>query len=361
MQEEKGEWPEGVKVRADLAALVSESYSESLSLQADCRKDAAALFHILWRSGPLVRKLSCAASCLLEDHEACGTRLNGACGDSEWLRLASALHEADKAQAQRAHRHFVEHAVKNRRVANGASGANGEGIGGGAGGAINSWWNSSHMPHAASFSHAHADQSLGWLPSHNKLEAKENKPTVKDERSSAHILGLHLTAEVRGNMDTDANGQATLGAREQTGMDDEDAEQEDADEAQQRAADIAEIAHVVSDIALADEAHHARQMPRSPSDALPGAAPTSPSLALRTHEASVAPHAAPNRGRESTPARHGRRQGTVQSLQCHKVDMRLQLNSLHPPRLSAAPHARLGSLSERLLRPGLYPPPLAPR
>ncbi len=284
-------------------------------------------------------------------------RLRGACnGDSEWLRLASALHEADKAKAQRQHRHLIEHTVKVRRVASGGAGA-----------AINSRWHS-HQPHAASFSPAHAAQSLGLLPPQNTLEAKDNKLKVMEERSSAHILRLNLNPEVLGDTDTDARGQATRGALEQT--DAEDAEQEDTEEAEQRAADIAQIAHVVSHIALAEEAHDAHLKPPSPRPPLPLPGPTSPSPARRMHEASVAPNAAPEGGRESTRrasprSRHAQRQGTVQlsqqSLQCHKVHMRLQLDSLPHPRLSAAPHARLGSLSERLLRPGPYPPPLPRR
>ena len=65
MQEERGDWPEdGVRALPNLAQQMTERYADSL--EADCRKDAAALFQVLWRSVPLARKLSTASiSCLL--------------------------------------------------------------------------------------------------------------------------------------------------------------------------------------------------------------------------------------------------------------------------------------------------------
>lgn len=57
MQDEKGDWPaDGVRTLPDFAQQMTERYADSL--EADCRKDAAALFQLLWRSVPVARQLS---------------------------------------------------------------------------------------------------------------------------------------------------------------------------------------------------------------------------------------------------------------------------------------------------------------
>ena len=139
-----------------------------------------------------------------------------------------------------------------------------------------------------------------------------------------------------------------------------EAEGEDLEESMERAADILVIGNVVSDIAGASDIASARSTPEPPlkCNAAPGSTRTGVAQSPRSH-----PLPALDKEKEPMVARRERGLGlknfesVMKKIQpecdTKKHAMTFQLHSFLPSPPHTVHHPRLGSLSERLFRPGL--------
>ena len=271
---------------------------------------------------------------------------------SEWLRLASALHQAEK-EAKLHHEQKVQH-------------------------------DHQHLSDKRQMMRQHAfppqappvpvcvraPQARGspcfksrpllpppqsWLaPGSLALHGKQS---VSDERVSskmtdgldASLPAYHLTTHC-----LPMTGALTA-ARDTNVGHGMEAEGEDLEKSMERAADILVMGNVVSDIAGASDIASARSTPEPPlkCNAAPGSTRTGVAQSPRSH-----PLPAPEKKKEPivTRARRGRAlkhfESAMKSIQLEKHSM------TSPPH---TPHRLcLGSLSERLVRPGLCPSPPGP-
>jgi hypothetical protein len=192
--------------------------------------------------------------------------------------------------------------------------------------------------------------SQSWLARGSlALHGKQN---VSNERVSAKITdGLdaslplyHLTTHC-----LPMTGALTA-ARDTNGGHGMEAEGEDLEESLEPAADILVIGNVVSDIAGASDIASARSTPEPPlkCNAAPGSTRTGVAQSPRSN-----PLLAPEKEKEPTRARRGRGLG-LKHFESAMKNIQLEKHSMTSP--PHTPHRpRLGSLSERLVRPGLCP------
>lgn len=200
---------------------------------------------------------------------------------------------------------------------------------------------------------------------HGKQSFSEERVSAKmTDCLDASLPGCHLTSDCLDGSTTHCLPMtgALTASRDVNGEHGMEAEVKDVEESIERAADILEIGNVVSDIvhiAGASDMAAACSTPEPPlqCNAAPGSTHTG--VAKSPHSN---PLPAPEREKEPMVARRGRGRGllknsgsVMKNIEREQHGMTLPLHSLllSPPHIHHRP--RLGSLSERLLRPGLCP------